>query len=202
MTARKFLTMREVEGLIEVLQDGMTGPRDCCLILLAFRHGFRISELLNLNFRDLDLDEGRIYIRRLKNGLSTIHPLMKDELQALRKWKEERVAWKADSEPERVFISRRGSRLSRQQAWRIISQAGEKAGTVIGTYPHMLRHACGYELAERGTDTRLIQDYLGHRNIRHTVRYTAGNAARFAGIWEKENILDRNNNFRDVQKTD
>ena len=87
------------------------------------------------------------------------------------------------------FISRRGTPLSRQQAYRIIRSAGEKAGTMTQTHPHMLRHACGYELAERGTDTRLIQDYLGHRNIRHTVRYTASNAARFAGIWEKEIIL-------------
>ncbi|WP_275284819.1 tyrosine-type recombinase/integrase, partial [Escherichia coli] len=56
--------------------------------------------------------------------------------------------------------------------------------------PHMLRHACGYELAERGADTRLIQDYLGHRNIRHTVRYTASNAARFAGLWERNNLIN------------
>lgn len=77
---------------------------------------------------------------------------------------------------------------SRQQAYRIIRSAGENAGTVTHTHPHMLRHACGYELAERGTDTRLIQDYLGHRNIRHTVRYTASNAARFAGIWERNNL--------------
>ncbi|WP_320728670.1 tyrosine-type DNA invertase [Enterobacter ludwigii] len=192
MTERKFLTMREVQGLISAAKYGRTGARDCCLILLAFRHGFRISELLNLSFKDLDMDEGRILIRRLKNGLSTIHPLLKDEQDAIKKWKEQRTMWSIDAEPERVFISRRGTRLSRQQAWRIISNAGMKAGTVVDTYPHMLRHACGYELAERGTDTRLIQDYLGHRNIRHTVRYTASNAARFVGIWDKENILDRN----------
>lgn len=192
MTDRKFLTMREVQGLISAAQYGRTGARDCCLILLAFRHGFRISELLDLSFKDLDMDEGRILIRRLKNGLSTVHPLLKDEQDAIKKWKEQRTMWSTDIEPGSVFISRRGTRLSRQQAWRIISKAGIKAGTVVGTYPHMLRHACGYELAERGTDTRLIQDYLGHRNIRHTVRYTASNAARFVGIWDKENIIDRN----------
>lgn len=83
-----------------------------------------------------------------------------------------------------------GSRLSRQQAYRIIRDAGIEAGTVTQTHPHMLRHACGYELAERGADTRLIQDYLGHRNIRHTVRYTASNAARFAGLWERNNLIN------------
>ena len=92
--------------------------------------------------------------------------------------------------------------LSRQQAYRIIRSAGEKAGTVTQTHPHMLRHACGYELAERGTDTRLIQDYLGHRNIRHTVRYTASNAARFAGIWERNNLIGESIAESGVDTTD
>ena len=51
------------------------------------------------------------------------------------------------------------------------------------THPHMLRHACGFALADQGADTRLIQDYLGHRNIQHTVRYTATNPARFERLW-------------------
>lgn len=195
MTVRKFLTQKEVLSLMSAVSAARTGARDSCLILLAFRHGFRISELLGLTFHDLDLDGGRIVIRRLKNGLSTVHPLMEDELMALRYWREVRTGWK-DNEPDAVFISRKGTRLSRKQAWRIIHLAGIKAGTSTNTHPHMLRHACGYELAERGTDTRLIQDYLGHRNIRHTVRYTAGNAARFAGLWERENILNRNKKRR------
>ncbi|OWG04243.1 tyrosine recombinase, partial [Klebsiella pneumoniae] len=106
------------------------------------------------------------------------------------RWSLVRAGWKAADKTDALFISRRGTALSRQQAYRIIRSAGENAGTVTHTHPHMLRHACGYELAERGTDTRLIQDYLGHRNIRHTVRYTASNAARFAGIWERNNLLE------------
>lgn len=192
MKPRKFLTQGEVFGLIKAANEGRTGSRDSCLILLAFRHGYRISELLSLSFSDIDLEDGRIFIRRLKNGLSTIHPLMPDEREALKTWQKERTRWKCTvEEEEAIFISVRGNRLSRKQAWRIIRQAGEKAGTIMDTHPHMLRHACGYELAERGTDTRLIQDYLGHRNIRHTVRYTASNAARFAGLWDRENIHQR-----------
>lgn len=171
-------------------RHGPTGERDYCLILLAFRHGMRISELLDLHYRDLDLNEGRINIRRLKNGFSTIHPLRFDEREAVERWSRERAAWRGANRTDAVFISRRGTPLSRQQAYRIIRAAGIDAGTVTHTHPHMLRHACGYELAERGTDTRLIQDYLGHRNIRHTVRYTASNAARFAGLWEKNSLLD------------
>ncbi|TQI78928.1 type 1 fimbriae regulatory protein FimE [Serratia fonticola] len=184
MAHRKFLTLTEVRKLMSAAKNKQTGVRDSCLILLAFRHGFRISELLNLRFRDIELVEGRINIQRLKNGFSTVHPLMDDERNAIMEWKQVKEKWKPDADPDIVFISQRGTQLSRGQAWRIIKRAGELAGTTTHTHPHMLRHACGYELAERGTDTRLIQDYLGHRNIRHTVRYTASNAARFVGIWE------------------
>jgi type 1 fimbriae regulatory protein FimE len=187
---RRFLTAKEVQAMMQAARQGPTGERDYCLILLAFRHGMRISELLDLHYHDLDLNKGRVNVRRLKNGFSTIHPLRFDEREAIERWSLVRAGWKAADKTDALFISRRGTALSRQQAYRIIRSAGENAGTVTHTHPHMLRHACGYELAERGTDTRLIQDYLGHRNIRHTVRYTASNAARFAGIWERNNLLE------------
>lgn len=190
MNQRRFLTAKEIQSMMQAVRHGTTGERDYCLILLAFRHGMRVSELLGLNYSDLDLKEGRINIRRLKNGFSTIHPLCFDECEAIERWTQQRESWKLAVKSNVLFISRRGGTLSRQQVYRIIRSAGEAAGTVTHTYPHMLRHACGYELAERGADTRLIQDYLGHRNIRHTVRYTASNAARFAGIWDKCNILE------------
>ncbi|HHG8773636.1 TPA: type 1 fimbria switch DNA invertase FimE [Raoultella planticola] len=192
MNRRRFLTAKEVQAMMLAARQGPTGERDYCLILLAFRHGMRISELLDLHYRDLDLNEGRINVRRLKNGFSTIHPLRFDELEAIARWTQVRAGWKAAQQTNAIFISRRGTQLSRQQAYRIIRSAGEAAGTATHTHPHMLRHACGYELAERGADTRLIQDYLGHRNIRHTVRYTASNAARFAGLWERNNLLEEN----------
>ncbi|ALX93580.1 tyrosine recombinase [Serratia fonticola] len=191
MAQRKFLTLTEVNNLMSAARNKQTGARDSCLILLAFRHGFRISELLNLRYHDLEMVEGRINIRRLKNGFSTVHPLMSDECKAIMEWNQVRAQWKPAVDPGIVFISQRGTQLSRCQAWRIIREAGQLAGTATQTHPHMLRHACGYELAERGTDTRLIQDYLGHRNIRHTVRYTASNAARFAGIWEWNNLIKK-----------
>lgn len=190
MNRRRFLTAKEVQAMMQAARQGPTGERDYCLILLAFRHGMRISELLDLHYHDLDLHEGRVNVQRLKNGFSTIHPLRFDEREAIERWSLVRAGWKAADKTDALFISRRGTALSRQQAYRIIRSAGENAGTVTHTHPHMLRHACGYELAERGTDTRLIQDYLGHRNIRHTVRYTASNAARFAGIWERNNLLE------------
>lgn len=202
MNRRRFLTAKEVQAMMQASRQGATGERDYCLILLAFRHGMRISELLDLHYHDLDLREGRVNVRRLKNGFSTIHPLRFDEREAIERWSQVRAGWKAAAKTDALFISRRGTPLSRQQAYRIIRAAGEKAGTVTQTHPHMLRHACGYELAERGTDTRLIQDYLGHRNIRHTVRYTASNAARFAGIWERNNLIGESNAEAGIDTTD
>ena len=73
--------------------------------------------------------------------------------------------------------------MSRSAFWRIVSQAGTRAGLPVKAYAHQLRHACGYYLANKGCDLRLIQDYLGHKQIQNTVRYTALNPARFAGLW-------------------
>ncbi|MGX8842090.1 type 1 fimbria switch DNA invertase FimB, partial [Klebsiella quasipneumoniae] len=85
---------------------------------------------------------------------------------------------------EWLFLSRKGNPLSRQQFYQIIASSGGLAGLPLEIHPHMLRHSCGFAFANMGIDTRLIQDYLGHRNIRHTVWYTASNAGRFYGIWD------------------
>lgn len=195
MKHRLYLTSDEIKAMLNAVLGSSSGKRDYCLILLAFRHGMRISEALGLSYRDFDMDGGRINIHRLKNGFSTIHPLEDDERQAINAWSLERSSWKGSDKSDLLFLSRRGGALSRQQAYRIIRHAGEKAGIVIETHPHMLRHSCGYELAERGTDTRLIQDYLGHRNIRHTVRYTASNAGRFVGLWQRSNEVEQRNHM-------
>lgn len=114
MSRRRFLTAKEVQAMMQAAYKGLTGERDYCFILLAFRHGLRVSELLDLHYRDLDLIEGRINIRRLKNGFSTIHPLHPDELEAIECWTQIRFSWKAASETDAIFISRRGTQLSRQ----------------------------------------------------------------------------------------
>ena len=84
---------------------------------------------------------------------------------------------------EYVFQSERAQRMSRSAFWRIVAQAGERAALPVKAYAHQLRHACGYYLANKGCDLRLIQDYLGHKQIQNTVRYTTLNPARFAGLW-------------------
>ncbi|EMJ9624388.1 tyrosine-type recombinase/integrase, partial [Salmonella enterica] len=83
-----------------------------------------------------------------------------------------------------LFISYHGERLTRQWIYKLSRKYSQQAGLNLVVHPHMLRHACGYALANQGLDTRLIQDYLGHKNISHTVRYTASNPARFRNVWQ------------------
>ena len=179
---RKYLTLNEVEKLKLASRQGRWPERDECLIQMGFTHGLRVSELCNLRLADVDMQAGVVYIRRLKNGLSTIQPLVPEEKVLIGRWiasrKSRPYAWS-----DYLFISVKSERLCRQQVGRLLKAYGAMAGIGVRPHPHMLRHSCGYELANQGADTRLIQDYLGHRNIRHTVIYTASNPARFSGLW-------------------
>ncbi|MEL5558463.1 tyrosine-type recombinase/integrase [Serratia ureilytica] len=179
MKNRLYLTLQETERILRATESARQGLRDRGMILMGFYHGLRVSELTGLKLEDVDFIGARIYIRRLKNGFSTVHPLQPEELRLLRLWME----YRPPSEGGWLFPGAKGQRLSRQYVYRQLRRYGEIAGLPLRVHPHMLRHACGYELAEQGMDTRLIQDYLGHRNIRHTVHYTAGNAARFTRAW-------------------
>lgn len=151
------------------------------VLLMCFIHGLRVSELRFLRISDIDLNSQCIAIRRLKNGFSTVHPLQPREQVSLQLWLGQRIRC-LNADLPWLFLSRKGTPLSRQQIHSIIHRYGVEAGIAVPVHPHMLRHACGYALAEEGVDTRLIQDYLGHRNIQHTVLYTASNPARFNTI--------------------
>ena len=177
---RDYLHPAETEKLLAGAKlSPRYGLRNHLLILLAFRHALRISEVINLRMSDINLDEGRIYCRRLKGSVANTHPMEGDEIRLCRRWLKERPQTALDF----VFVSERGSPLTRQSAWRIVVEAGERADLQIKVHPHMLKHSCGYYLANKGMDTRLIQDYMGHKQIQNTVRYTATNAKRFEGLW-------------------
>jgi len=177
---RDYLTKDEVRALFRgAKQSKRYGARNHAMILLAYRHGFRASELVELRVCDVDFRAGTIYVRRRKGSKSGVHPMKADELEAL-----ERVLGEREVEAgDYVFCSERGAKLTRYGFWRIVSEAGKRAGLPVKVYAHMLRHACGYYLANKGCDLRLIQDYLGHKQIQNTVRYTALNARRFEGLW-------------------
>ncbi len=181
MHDRKYLTWREVDRLIAAVNGSRHEARDHCLLLLMFRHGLRVSEACRLVLAQVDTDSRVLHVARLKQGLSTTHPLRRDELRVIKAWLAVRTAM--EPEGETFFLSERRRPLSRKTVCALIRRYGERAGLAVDVHPHMLRHACGYALAGQGADTRLIQDYLGHRNIQHTVQYTATNPARFERLW-------------------
>lgn len=174
---RDYLTMEEMQDLLTAARSGRHGARDHLMLLLMYRHGLRVSELVALQRDDLDLRSGHLWVHRLKRGLSTNHPLTGDELRAVKRY----LASRDDSLPW-LFLSERCQPLTRQALNYLVATIATRAG-IPTAHPHMLRHSCGHALAHAGRDLRLIQDYLGHRDPRHTARYTRTAAARFRGLW-------------------
>jgi type 1 fimbriae regulatory protein FimB len=176
---RDFLGEAEVAALLDGAKAGRHGVRDHLILLTMYRHGLRVSEAVGLRRDEVDLDRARLWVRRLKNGLSVEQPIAGDELRALRRY----LATRKDALPW-LFLSERGQPLTRQSVNYLITAAAIRAG-VAPVHPHMLRHSCGFALAGRGHDLRLIQDYLGHRDPKHTVHYTRIAGSRFEGIWRR-----------------
>lgn len=181
MNARKHLTALEVDKLLAATKGNRNEARDRCLLLLMFRHGLRVSEACGIRLSQVDTESRVLHVARLKKGLSTTHPLRPEEIKAIKAWLTVRAKMKLDTDA--FFISERRRPLSRITAWAAIRKYGQLAELPLPAHPHMLRHGCGFALADQGADTRLIQDYLGHRNIQHTVIYTASNPARFERLW-------------------
>jgi type 1 fimbriae regulatory protein FimB/type 1 fimbriae regulatory protein FimE len=180
---REYLTEREVERLIKAASDNRWGHRDATAILIAYRHGLRASELVALRWDDIELASGKLHVRRAKGGAASVHPIGARESRALRKLQRDMIAADRMSSPY-VFVSERGSPLSVAGYQRMIARAGEAAKFGFLVHSHMLRHGCGYKLANDGQNTRAIQHYLGHRSIASTVRYTALAPDRFKGFWK------------------
>ena len=176
--SREFLTADEVDRLMAAA--GSTGRhrhRDRTLILLAYRHGLRVSELVSLRWDQVDLRQGHLHVTRLKNGTPSTHPIRGPEIRALRRLRRDYP------DTPYLFVTERGGPLTASTVRKLVARAGKEAGIEFSVHPHMLRHALGYKLANDGHDTRAIQHYLGHRNIQHTVRYTELSPDRFNGFW-------------------
>jgi site-specific recombinase XerD len=177
LRTREHLTPKEVDRLIEGTKDNRWSHRDATMILLAYRHGLRASELLDLRWEQVDLSHAVLHVRRVKAGTPSTHPLTGRELRALRRLQRE-----APTSPF-VFVSERGAPFSTAGFARMLERAAEVARIEIKVHPHMLRHACGFKLANDGVDTRALQAYLGHKNIQHTVRYSELAPTRFKNFW-------------------
>ena len=153
--------------------------------ILRSRHGadaghveLRSSELVDLRWDQIDFAHAVLHVRRAKKGTPATHPVVGDEMRALRKLQREQ-----DPKSPFVFTSERGSPFTTAGFARMVERAGVEAKLGFPAHPHMLRHACGFALANKGHDTRALQAYLGHRNIQHTVRYTELSPGRFKDFW-------------------
>lgn len=172
---RKYLTPGEVKRLL----DAARKPRDKAMILMAYRHGLRVSELVNLQWQDIDMETALFHVSRLKNGSPSVHPMQKDEIEALQAMK-----WPLYKAQGPVFRAKHGGAMTANGFYRNLRDIGIAAGLPLKVHPHMLRHATGFKLANDGVDTRALQAYLGHRNIQHTVTYTELAPERFRGFWK------------------
>lgn len=173
---REHLTEREVKGLIDAAKGNRHGQRDSTMILICFRHGLRASELCELQWSDVEFESATLHLRRAKGGQTGTHPILGDELRALR-------ALKRDAQSPFIFVSERGAPFTVSGLQKMIERAGIEAKMPFKVHPHMLRHAAGYVLANKGTDTRTLQAYLGHGSIQSTVRYTELAPGRFKNLW-------------------
>jgi site-specific recombinase XerD len=176
--SREYLTPHEVDQVIAAARKvGRHSTRDAALILFMYRHGLRVAEAVSLRWDAINLQEGLLHVHRIKNGQPAVHPLRGPEIRALRQLR------RHYPDTPYLFVSERGGPLTDRAVRHIVLRAGESAGLTFPIHPHMLRHACGFYLANKGIDTRAIQQYLGHRNIQHTVRYTSLTPHRFTDFW-------------------
>jgi integrase len=178
LRTREYLTEAEVGRLMKAAQHNRWAHRDSTMILVAFRHGLRVSELVDLRWDQVDFRTATLHVRRVKQGTPGTHPIVGDELRALRRLQREQ-------EPKSpfVFTSERGSPFAAAGFARMVERAGAAGKLGFKAHPHMLRLATGYALANKGHDTRALQAYLGHKNIQHTVRYTELSPTRFKDFW-------------------
>jgi integrase len=175
LRGRQHLSEAEVARLKEAaLRVNHYGHRDALMIMTAFRHGLRCAELVDLTWDQVDFDAGKLHVRRVKNSSPSTHMLQGDELRAFRRLKREQ----RPPSPF-VFTSERGAPCTRAGFRKMLARLGVVAGIEFPIHPHMLRHGTGFKLANDGVDTRAIQDYLGHKSITNTVRYSRLSPERF-----------------------
>ena len=177
LRTREYLTPAEVERLIKAARAGRHGARDAALILVAYRHGLRAVEVADLEWSQITFDRNAVlHVRRAKNGLPSVHPLRGDEVRALRELQRNATS-------NFVFETERNGPFTTDALNRLVKRIAERAGFAFPVHIHMLRHACGFKLANDGHDTRSIQHWLGHKAIQHTTIYTSLTPERFKNFW-------------------
>ena len=178
LRTREYLSDKEIEALRKAARNNQYhGLRNDTIILLMFTHALRVSELTALRWEQIDFKKGILHVKRIKNGTPATHPLRGQSLRALRQLAREYP------DSNHVFVSERKTPLSTRSIRNLIAETGKLANFKFPIHPHMLRHSTGFYLANKGIDTRAIQAYMGHANIKNTVIYTELNSSRFNNFW-------------------
>lgn len=176
---RKHLEPAEVAALLQAARkSGRYHQRDEAAVMLAYRHGLRATELVSLQWSQLDLKGATITIARAKGGMTTQHPLRAVELRLLGKLRRQAP------DSKYVLMTERGAPWSTSNFRKVLQRLAAVAKISISVNPHALRHACGFKLAADGVDTRALSHYLGHRSLQSTERYTAQSAGRFKDFFK------------------
>ena len=175
---KNYLSEPEMDRMLEAAKRGRHGIRDHLLVMMMYRHGLRVSEATGMRKDAVNLETSRVWVQRQKGSLSVEQPIAGDEFRAIKRY----LATRTDSLPW-LFVSEPGTQLTRQAVNYLIACIAHDAG-LPKVNPHMLRHSCGYDLADKATDLRIMQDYLGHRDPHHTVIYTRVAGSRFEGLWK------------------
>ena len=175
--AKDFLSDAEIKSFLDASKKTRYPKRNYLLLLMMYRHGLRVSEAISIKKSDVDIRESRIWIKRLKSGLSVEHPISGDELRGIKRYlssREDNLPW--------LIVNERCLPLTRQAGNYIVKVISTTA-KLENVRPHTIRHSFGFYLANKGYDLRLIQDYLGHRDPKHTAHYTRVVSKRFEKLW-------------------
>jgi integrase len=177
--SREYLDTKEIELVRTAAKANRHGHRDALIVTMLYQHGLRVTELVSMKWSQINFERATILINRAKGGEPSKQPLSGEELRALRQLRRDY--------PDTTFVFVTSTKeglvpLAENGVFKMIQRAGVAAGLPFPIHPHMLRHSCGYALANKGVDTRAIQDYLGHVNIQHTVKYTRLAEGRFEGF--------------------
>lgn len=163
---REYLTKDEITRLIKAASSiGRHRHRDATLIVLAFRHGLRVSEAVALRWHQVDLQRAVLYVQRIKNGIASVQRLSQQECHMLAKLQREYP------DTEYVFSSERKAPLTTACIRKMFTRAGQVAQLGFPVHPQQLRYSTGVALAGDGIDPRALQRYMGHTKIQHARKY-------------------------------
>ena len=188
----KALTEAQVDRLLSTAAgDGPVERRDRAILETLYGTGIRISELVGMSLRDLDLHDG--YLRVIGKGdKERVVPVLGEANEALARWLQPEgrgslipKRWRRRDDEEAVFLNQRGGRLGRQGVWLVVKGHGADAGLDGLLTPHVLRHSCATHLLDHGADIRAVQELLGHASIGTTQVYTKVSDDRLVSAWRQ-----------------